>query len=93
MAAAARMGDKHTCPASDPKPHVGGFITTGATTVKIEGMPAARLGDSAECKGPLDAISSGSSTVMIEGMPAARMGDKTVHGGLIINGSPTVDIG
>lgn len=93
MAKAARLGDKHTCPVAEPKPHVGGFIVKGATKVMIEGKPAARLGDSAECKGPLDSISSGSATVMIEGMPAARVGDKTIHGGLVVLGSDTVLIG
>lgn len=93
MPAAARIGDKHTCPVTDPKPHVGGFIVKGARTVRIEGKPAARLGDAAECKGPPDTISSGSASVRIEGKPAARVGDKTIHGGLIVLGAQTVNIG
>jgi uncharacterized Zn-binding protein involved in type VI secretion len=30
---------------------------------------------------------------MITGKPAARMGDKTAHGGTIVAGCPTVQIG
>jgi len=31
--------------------------------------------------------------VMIGGKPAARMGDTTAHGGVIVAGCPTVQIG
>lgn len=38
--------DIHSCPLSDgPKPHVGGNILMGSTTVLINNMPAARVGD------------------------------------------------
>jgi uncharacterized Zn-binding protein involved in type VI secretion len=56
-------------------------------------MPAARVGDMAVWVGPPDAIAIGSMTVMIGGMPAARMGDTTAHGGAIVIGCPTVQIG
>ena len=94
MPPAARLGDMHTCPLYDgPKPHVGGPITgPGASTVLIGGMPAARVGDMAQCVGPPDSIVMGSSKVMIQGMPAARMGDQTAHGGIITLGAPTVII-
>jgi uncharacterized Zn-binding protein involved in type VI secretion len=94
MPPAARLGDMHTCPLSDgPKPHVGGPITgPGASKVLIGGMPAARVGDMAQCVGPPDSIVMGSSKVMIQGMPAARMGDQTAHGGVIVLGAPTVMI-
>jgi uncharacterized Zn-binding protein involved in type VI secretion len=94
MPPAARLGDMHTCPLSDgPKPHVGGPITgPGASTVLIGGLPAARVGDMAQCVGPPDTIVMGSSKVMIQGMPAARMGDQTAHGGVITLGAPTVII-
>jgi len=76
-------------------PHVGGpIIGPGALTVLIGGMPAARVTDQAMCAGPPDMIVMGSVTVIIEGMPAARMVlDETEHGGLIIEGEPTVLIG
>lgn len=95
MPLAARLGDMHVCPLSDgPKPHVGGPILPGSnTTVLIEGMPAACLGDSCTCAGPLDTVIMGSATVLIAGKPAARMGDSTAHGGSIVIGSPTVLIG
>lgn len=96
MAGAARAGDMHTCPMTNPGPvpHVGGpVMPPGEPTVLIEGMPAARVGDMATCSGPPDTIISGSSSVMIGGMPAARMGDSTAHGGTIAIGSATVIIG
>jgi uncharacterized Zn-binding protein involved in type VI secretion len=35
----------------------------------------------------------GSPTVLIENLMAARIGDPTVHGGVIVMGCPTVEIG
>lgn len=95
MPPAARIGDMHTCPlVNGLVPHVGGpILPPGAPTVLIGGMPAARVGDMATCVGPPDAIMRGSATVLIGGMPAARLGDNTVHGGVIIIGMPSVDIG
>lgn len=95
MPAAARVGDMHTCPASDgPKPHVGGpILPPGATNVLIGGMPAAKQGDMCTCTGPPDSITKGSATVTINGVPAARQGDQTAHGGLITLGLATVIIG
>ena len=96
MPSAARMNDLHTCPMVNPGPvpHVGGpVLPPGCPTVMIGGVPAARLGDMAVCTGPPDTIAMGSGTVMIGGMPAARMGDMTAHGGVIVAGCPTVNIG
>jgi uncharacterized Zn-binding protein involved in type VI secretion len=59
----------------------------------IAGMPAATVGDMCTCTGPPDSIVKGSATVMIGGKPAARMGDSTAHGGVIVAGAPTVNIG
>ena len=96
MPFAARVGDMHTCPMVQPGPvpHVGGpVMPPGAPTVMIGGQPAATVGDMCTCTGPPDTIAMGSATVMIGGKPAARMGDSTAHGGVIIIGSPTVNIG
>jgi uncharacterized Zn-binding protein involved in type VI secretion len=85
----------HTCPqVTGTVPHVGGpVLPAGAATVNIGGMPAARVGDSLTCAGPPDTIAAGSGTVKIGGMPAARLGDSTAHGGSIVVGYPTVNIG
>ena len=81
-------------PGVPPIPHVGGPISgPGCPIVLIAGLPAARVGDMAVCVGPPDSIIQGSATVMIGGVPAARMGDSTAHGGSIILGLPTVQIG
>lgn len=85
----------HTCPTMDPgpKPHVGGPIIRGNSTVTFGGAFAARVGDPASCMGPTDRIAKGASTVEIGGQPAARIGDSTDHGGTIVAGCPTVLIG
>ena len=96
MPAAARIGDMHLCPLVNPgpQPHVGGpILPTGCATVLIGGLPAARVGDAASCTGPPDAIARGSMSVMIGRQYAARIGDRTVHGGVIVNGCPSVTIG
>ena len=96
MPSAARITDLHTCPMVNPGgvPHVGGpVVGPGAATVIIGGMPAAVVGDMVTCVGPPDTIVKGSSTVMIGGKPAARQGDLTSHGGVIVAGYPTVQIG
>jgi len=94
MPMAARIMDMHVCPmVTGIVPHVGGPICLGLPTVLIGFMPAARVGDMAVCVGPPDVIALGSFTVLIGGMPAARMGDLTAHGGTIVLGFPTVNIG
>ena len=98
MPPAARVGDMHTCPmqtpAVPPIPHVGGPIAPpGVPTVLIGGVPAAVVGNVCICVGPPDSIVKGSSSVLIGGLPAARLGDSTAHGGSIVVGLPTVDIG
>jgi len=58
--------DAHVCPLSDgPKPHAGGVVSLGSVTVKIGGLPAARLGDMVTEVGPPNAIASGAPTVVI----------------------------
>lgn len=59
-------GDVHTCPLSDgPKPHVGGTVAVGSTTVFINGLPAARQGDQVVEVGPPNPIALGEPTVLI----------------------------
>ena len=98
MPPAARTTDMHTCPMQTPGvppiPHVGGpIVGPGSPTVLIGNLPAAALGDTCTCVGPPDATIKGSATVLIGGKPAARMGDTTAHGGSIVIGCPTVQIG
>jgi uncharacterized Zn-binding protein involved in type VI secretion len=95
MPPAARITDMHVCPmVTGLVPHVGGpILPPGTTTVLISGLPAATVGDMLTCAGPPDTIIKGSATVMIGGLPAARLGDSTAHGGLIVLGCLTVNIG
>ena len=94
MPAAARVLDIHVCPRSNgPVPHVGGPIVTGSMSVLIGYMPAARVGDKAACVGGVDSVKNGSSTVIICNKPAARQWDKCDHGGVIVTGCFSVQIG
>ena len=88
MLPAARLTDLIASPATYGAPTP--IVATGAPTVLIAGLPAARLGDSCG----VDAIVKGSATVMIGGMPAARIADLTASGGSILPpGAITVLIG
>ncbi len=96
MPLAARVGDNHTCPLTNPNgsPHTGGpVMPPGVPTVLIGGKPAATVGSVCTCAGPPDSVLKGSATVMIGGKPAARQGDMTAHNGAIVAGCPTVTIG
>jgi uncharacterized Zn-binding protein involved in type VI secretion len=95
MPLAARLTDPHACPqVTVVVPHVGGpIVGPGSLNVTIGGFPAARVTDMLTCVGPPDTILMGSPTVTINGLMAARQFDPTVHGGMIMMGWPTVDIG
>jgi uncharacterized Zn-binding protein involved in type VI secretion len=95
MPPAARITDMHVCPmVTGLVPHVGGpILPPGSVTVLIGDLPAATLGDMLVCAGGPDSIVQGSATVLINNKPAARMGDVTAHGGVIVLGCITVNIG
>ncbi len=98
MPPAARISDMHECPMTNPPPlsapHVGGpIVGPGVPNVLIGGMPASVVGDMLICVGPPDVVVEGSLTVRFGGRFAARMGDETAHGGSILTGFPTVEIG
>jgi uncharacterized Zn-binding protein involved in type VI secretion len=60
------LSDVHTCPLIDGlKPHVGGVVAAGSTTVLIGGLPAARMGDQVVEAGAPNAIAFGAATVLI----------------------------
>jgi uncharacterized Zn-binding protein involved in type VI secretion len=91
---AARLNDAHACPQTSPSPHGGGVITgPGQSTVLIDNLSAACLGDACACAGPPNAITAGASTILVADKPAARLGDSTAHGGTIAVGSKTVLFG
>lgn len=64
-----RVGsDFHMCPLVDVlKPHVGGTVLVGSTTVLINNLPAARMGDLIVEPGFPNVIASGVVTVLIGG--------------------------
>ena len=58
--------DFHACPLVDVvKPHVGGVVAVGSTSVLINGLPAARQGDQIVEAGAPNAILLGEPTVLI----------------------------
>ena len=58
--------DVHVCPLVDGvKPHVGGVVAVGSTSVLINGLPAARQGDQIVEAGAPNAILLGEPTVLI----------------------------
>ncbi len=57
--------DVHSCPLSTPNPHVGGVVMMGSTTVLINNLPAARVGDIISEAGPPNTIVNGCLTVII----------------------------
>jgi uncharacterized Zn-binding protein involved in type VI secretion len=89
MPPAARLGDLHTCPKVPP----GGAVIEGASSVLIEGRPAARQNDACACADGPSHVGSGSRGVLIEDQPAARLGDTTCHHGILLLGAATVMIG
>lgn len=96
MGLAARVGDNHTCPLTNPNgsPHTGGpILPPGLPAVLIGGSPAVTVGSACTCAGPPDSIAKGSTSVLIGGKAAARQGDLTAHGGKIAAGCASVSIG
>lgn len=60
------VSDFHVCPLFDgPKPHVGGVVAVGSTSVLINNLPAARQGDQVVEAGAPNSILLGEPTVLI----------------------------
>lgn len=92
MPSAAKVGDTTT--------HGGTIVGPGATTVLLENMPAAVMGDNHVCVLPPNThpltssiFPAGSGTVLIENKPALRTTDSCICGAMSIVGAPTVMIG
>jgi uncharacterized Zn-binding protein involved in type VI secretion len=66
MPAWRATADFHSCPIIEipAKPHVGGMVVAGSTTVLINNLPAARLGDMITETTP-NTIAMGCPTVLI----------------------------
>jgi uncharacterized Zn-binding protein involved in type VI secretion len=60
--------DAHSCPlSSGPVAHVGGVVLFGSTTVLVNDVPAARMGDNLVEVGPPNPIVEGCQSVLIGG--------------------------
>ncbi|MGF1499430.1 MAG: PAAR domain-containing protein [Elainellaceae cyanobacterium] len=69
ISGAAGLSDIHNCATPLPlPPHGPGVVVNGSTTVLINGLPAARQGDTiVEAVGPPNSIAGGCPTVQIGG--------------------------
>ena len=76
----AKIGDKVVCKCNGG-PHK---IVSGARTVFVDDIPAARIGDMSSCGAT---ITTGADWFEIEDSPAAINGSKTSCGGQVITGS------
>lgn len=84
MRAAARIGD--LC---------GGTITTGASSVTVNGSPLAHITSkvSPHPNSHVPVIVTGSSNVLVEGKQVARIGDNASCSHTIVTGSSNVFVG
>ena len=89
----ARVGDQTSGHGPYPPNVLGG---PGSSTVTIEGVPAALVGDgtAAPCVAPNSpvlngTITAGSPTVTADGKAIARIGDMLSWGGMITGGGNT----
>lgn len=71
------LGHRHSCPM-----HGIGTVTSGTSSVTVNGRAVACIGDLTSCGA---VIVSGSSTTF-GGSSVAREGDRTSHGGTLIEG-------
>ncbi|MCF5390656.1 hypothetical protein GIV99_15850, partial [Pseudomonas syringae] len=81
MISSARLGDKHACPLPG---HGTTPIASASGDVNINGMGAARVGDTCGCGA---VITSGFPSIQVNGRPMAHLGSPTSHGGANITGS------
>ncbi|POD81373.1 hypothetical protein BKM17_01775 [Pseudomonas syringae group genomosp. 3] len=87
MIPSARQGDMHLCPLPG---HGLTPIVTASCDTWINGMSAARVGDSCGCGA---VIVTGFPAIRINGRPMAHLGSPTSHGGTIVSASPDVGSG
>lgn len=93
MPAVARQGDAGIIHCTPYR------IAQGSADVFVNGLPAARVGDSStlhkkpggrKCVPHISTIISGSSSVFVNGRPVARVGDPLGDCTTIAQGSPSV---
>lgn len=92
MKEVALVGHTHTCKGTKSSEHKNGPIISGQTTVTVNGVPVAVVGDKLQCDDTTDVIVQGSSVVTINGKAVARKGDKTAIGGFIDKGDSLLKI-
>lgn len=96
MPGAVRIGDMRICKEKEGNiPHVGGPVGPSPTvsSVTINGLPAAVVGDSAVCVGRPDKIVTGIASIEIEGKPVADSSASTEHGSRFATCSGDVEFG
>ena len=89
---AAFLTSMQVCPFFDgPIPHVGGpIIETTADNIIVVIFPMAAMGSTAICVGPPATVLDGSPTFIADFTPAGIMLASTDHGGVVVEGEPTM---
>ena len=80
------------CRVSDLISH-GGTVIAGSSTMALDGLAVARVGDPATCAthGAV-VILTGSPSMVLDGQAVARVGDTLSCGAALITGSPTMTL-
>src|SRR5262245_3068828 len=88
---ATRLDDQLECSRHNGKGPVRG---PGSPEVLVGGVAMARLTDLCDCPNPhASPLAEGAAEVLVDGLPAARIGVKTLDGGVVLSGEPSVLIG
>lgn len=76
------QGDQHHCPASTgSKPHIGGTLPQGSSSVFINGKGVCRHGDISPCHGAPNQIVSHTRCIQVDNRPIAHTQATTLHQG------------
>lgn len=81
MIPVSRLGDQHACPIPG---HALTPLVSGSSSINVNGLPVARIGDRAGCGA---VIVSGFVHILVNGLPMAHKGSLSSHGGSIVTGS------
>ena len=94
MMPAAFLTCAQVCPFINPAdevPHVGGvLVETTADNIIVGVLPAAVIGSTGVCVGAPPTVVDGSPTVLADMIPVTTIGMETDHGGVIVEGEPTL---
>lgn len=87
------QGDQHHCPASTgSKPHIGGILPQGSSSVFINKKGVCRHGDISPCHGTPNQIVSHTRCIQVDNRPIAHTQATTLHQGQLNAQQHTVSL-